>query len=87
MKKIEWKCNCSSDTRLQNWLNGNLKDIIEHWIFYPQITVMGLTPDPETSKDVGNIIQQDRYPAGNNLSVQELAVYYFRGLTLPIKLI
>jgi hypothetical protein len=82
-ERLVWSGNCPSDEDLLGTLSMNLKDIIEHWIFTPQMLAMGLAPDPEITNDIMNAIQQDRYRGGDDLPVEALASFYFRSLTLP----
>ncbi len=80
---IHWQDRCQLDNRIHKWLSDNLKDAIEHWIFYPDIEAMHLSPDPEIPVDLRAAIKRDSYGAGENLSIENLAVYYFRVLTYP----
>jgi hypothetical protein len=82
-REISWTFYCPADKRITEWLPGNLKDVIEHWIFYPRVLALGITPDPELRRDIEQAIQRDYFAVGDNLSKQDLATYYFRALTLP----
>jgi hypothetical protein len=81
--QIYWTYHCRQHKVWQEWLSGNLKDVIEHWVFYPRVLALGIQPDPEASKDIERAVQEDRWPGGDTLTRQELAVFYFRAFTLP----
>ena len=80
--QIRWTSNCLTDGPLEMWLSRNLKDSIEHWIFYPRVLAMGLIPDAELAKDMRRAIQMNS-PEDDTLSVDQLAFEYFRALILP----
>jgi hypothetical protein len=80
---IGWTGGCTRHVMIRDWLRANLKDPIEHWIFYPRIRALGITPDPELKRDIAQAIQRGSFAWGNNLTTWELATFYFRALTLP----
>ncbi len=80
---IRWNYHCKSELPVTAWVASNLRDPVEHWLFYPQVISLGLTPDPELSQALQRAIKQDGFVAGSNLSTEDLADFYFRALTIP----
>ncbi|MBV9762089.1 MAG: hypothetical protein JO340_16110 [Acidobacteriaceae bacterium] len=77
----EWALGCDNkrEFRLAEWSRMNLNEAIDHWIFYPQIRAMGMTPDQSYVNDLKKMVMS---ADAASIPARSLAVDYFRAKTM-----
>jgi hypothetical protein len=86
--RIEYPSNWREGSRKQahvRYLVSQIYDTIEHWIFYPRMREMGISPDEVLKRNVELDLEEDPASAERIAGVPErdyLTIYYFKAAVL-----